>query len=195
MTKEEDEARASCAKAGWSVLGVGDGTRDLVVYGSAEALTLLQQQLLSRVTIPPELRSPGVAKILGETLGRVPKAELGAAEEEALRILHQFLGVLQTPPPRNIPSLSLAGPARTADTKMEVSVMGWEEIVTDWIGLTIMRPSPHAVQFRRNGKVLAEWWPGKGTTMANGRRGPVCKDGDELVGWLESFIPCEQKSD
>lgn len=35
-------------------------------------------------------------------------------------------------------------------------------------------------------KVLADWWPGKGTTMMDGKRGPKCKTAAQVVEWLQS---------
>lgn len=53
-------------------------------------------------------------------------------------------------------------------------------------GLTVTTPSPHHVQVRQDGKVLAEWWPSKGTTMSNQKRGPVCRTTADFVEWLRS---------
>lgn len=52
--------------------------------------------------------------------------------------------------------------------------------------LTVTTPSQHHVQVRTaDGKVFAEWWPGKkGTTMMDGRRGPVCRTAADVVAWL-----------
>lgn len=47
--------------------------------------------------------------------------------------------------------------------------------------LSIRTPSPHQVQVMQDGKVLADWWPGKGTTMMDGKRGPKCKTAAQVI--------------
>ena len=54
-------------------------------------------------------------------------------------------------------------------------------------GLTVHIPSPHHVQLREDGKVFVDWWPGKGTTMLAGIRGPACKTSAALIEWLKSL--------
>jgi hypothetical protein len=52
--------------------------------------------------------------------------------------------------------------------------------------LLITTPSDNHVQVRTNGgKVFAEWWPTSGTTMMNGKRGPVCRSAKDVVKWLK----------
>jgi hypothetical protein len=51
--------------------------------------------------------------------------------------------------------------------------------------LTVHMPSPHHVQVRTaDGKVFAEWWPSKGTTMMDQQRGPRCRTAEDVVAWL-----------
>ena len=51
--------------------------------------------------------------------------------------------------------------------------------------MTVTRPSQYHVQVREDGKVVAEWWPSKGTTMAGGRRGPRCRTEGDVVAWMK----------
>lgn len=67
------------------------------------------------------------------------------------------------------------------------SPRSWEEIAKDDLGLQVLRPSTHQIQFRLNGKVHADWWPGKGTTLSDNERGPICKTGEEVLEWLRSL--------
>ncbi len=53
--------------------------------------------------------------------------------------------------------------------------------------LTVRVPSAHQVQVMQDGKVFADWWPGKGTTMADGVRGPKCKNAAQIVAWLRDL--------
>jgi len=69
----------------------------------------------------------------------------------------------------------------------QVGAGSWEQEAIEDMDLHVMRPSEHQVQFRQEGKVLADWWPSKGTTMSGGKRGPVCKTGDAVVAWLKSL--------
>lgn len=66
----------------------------------------------------------------------------------------------------------------------------WEEEATDQengLGLHVRRHANNAhIQFIQDGKVLADWWPSKGTTMMDGRRGPICATGEDVVAWLKS---------
>jgi len=59
----------------------------------------------------------------------------------------------------------------------------WEEQAAD-MGLDIRRPSDHQVQFKQDGKVIADWWPSKGTTIMDGKRGPWCRTGEDVIAWL-----------
>ena len=64
----------------------------------------------------------------------------------------------------------------------------WEEEATDaenGLGLQVRRPKENHVQFMQDGKVLAEWWPTKGTTMMDGQSGPACGTGEDVVAWLK----------
>ena len=51
-------------------------------------------------------------------------------------------------------------------------------------GFTVRTPSPHQVQVMQDGAVFADWWPGKGTTMCDGVRGPKCLKVAEVVAWI-----------
>lgn len=50
--------------------------------------------------------------------------------------------------------------------------------------------SPHHRQIREAGKVLVDWWPGKGTcimhTPGGDVRGPKCTDFEAMLAWLRS---------
>mgnify|MGYP003522635858 FL=1 len=63
----------------------------------------------------------------------------------------------------------------------------WEQEATEDMGLTVSRPSPHHVQFRDDeDKVVANWWPGKGTTTTGeNTRGPKCQTGEDVIAWLK----------
>lgn len=61
----------------------------------------------------------------------------------------------------------------------------WEEQAAD-MGLTLRRPIENHVQFMQDGKVHAEWWPSKGTTLMDGKRGLWCRTGDDVIAWLKS---------
>ena len=54
------------------------------------------------------------------------------------------------------------------------------------MGLDVRNPSPHHVQLMQDGKVFADWWPSKGTTMMDGQRGPRCRTGEDLIAWLKT---------
>lgn len=56
------------------------------------------------------------------------------------------------------------------------------------MGLGLREPTPHCVQVMRSGKVFAEWWPGKGTTMHQQKRGPRCMDSAAFVRWLRTLV-------
>jgi len=56
------------------------------------------------------------------------------------------------------------------------------------MGFEVREPSPHHVQVRRSGKVLAEWWPSKGTTMSAQQRGPRCADAAAFLRWLRGLV-------
>jgi len=66
----------------------------------------------------------------------------------------------------------------------------WREEATsvlDGLGLEVVDHNGGShVQFRQDGKVLADWWPGKGTTMMDGKRGPACVTGEDVVAWIKS---------
>lgn len=69
----------------------------------------------------------------------------------------------------------------------------WEEQAAD-MGLTIRRPSDHQVQFVQDDRVLANWWPSKGTTLRasvhhhrDGDRGPWCRTGEDVIAWLKTI--------
>lgn len=56
------------------------------------------------------------------------------------------------------------------------------------MGLEIREPSPYSVQAMRGNKVFAEWWPSKGTTMHQQKRGPRCIDSAALVRWISTLV-------
>jgi hypothetical protein len=62
----------------------------------------------------------------------------------------------------------------------------WEEQAAD-MGLTIRRPSDHQVQFVQDNRVLANWWPSKGTTLRDNNRGPWCRTGEDVIAWLKTI--------
>jgi hypothetical protein len=39
---------------------------------------------------------------------------------------------------------------------------------------------------REGGEVVAEWWPGRGTTRAGGRRGRRCREVADFIRWIKS---------
>jgi len=55
------------------------------------------------------------------------------------------------------------------------------------MGCELKTPSPHHYQVRQDGEVLADWWPGKGTTMSAGKHGPKCKTPDQFLEWLRTM--------
>ena len=59
-------------------------------------------------------------------------------------------------------------------------------IVGEIPSLTVRTPSAHQIQVMQDDKVFADWWPSKGTTMADGVRGPKCKHAADVVAWLKS---------
>jgi len=64
----------------------------------------------------------------------------------------------------------------------------WEQEATELMGLTITRHNAGKhVQLHEGTSILAEWWPGKGTTMRGGKRGPLCATGEDLIAWLRSL--------
>ena len=54
-------------------------------------------------------------------------------------------------------------------------------------GFAVRTPSPHQVQVMQDGAVFADWWPGKGTTMCDGVRGPKCRSAPEAAAWLTNL--------
>lgn len=64
----------------------------------------------------------------------------------------------------------------------------WEQEATELMGFTIKRHNAGKhVQLLEGTNILAEWWPGKGTTMRGGKRGPLCSTGEDLIAWLRSL--------
>jgi hypothetical protein len=55
------------------------------------------------------------------------------------------------------------------------------------MGLDLREPTPHLVQVMKAGKVHAEWWPTKGTTMHRQQRGPRCGDSAAFLRWLRTL--------
>lgn len=74
-----------------------------------------------------------------------------------------------------------AAPARTVFTDETLQAFAKEA------GLRLSAPSPHHLQVRQDGALFAEWWPGKGTTRADGKRGPRCRTVADFIEWLKSF--------
>jgi hypothetical protein len=60
-------------------------------------------------------------------------------------------------------------------------------VVGEMPSLTVRMPSAHQIQVMQDGKVFADWWPSKGTTMADGVRGPRCKNAAQVVAWLKDL--------
>lgn len=60
--------------------------------------------------------------------------------------------------------------------------------MTDGLGLQILdlNGGTH-VQFVQDGKVLANWYPSKGTTVMGNLRGPRCITGEDVVTWLKGL--------
>lgn len=66
----------------------------------------------------------------------------------------------------------------------------WEEEATDQengLGLQVRRPIPNHVQFLQDGKIIAEWWPSKGSTRTTEGRGPICATGEDVLAWLKTM--------
>ena len=55
------------------------------------------------------------------------------------------------------------------------------------MGCELQTPSPHHTQIRQDGEVLADWWPSKGTTISEGKRGPKCSTPEAFLEWLRSM--------
>lgn len=51
----------------------------------------------------------------------------------------------------------------------------------------LREPTPYCNQIIIDGKVFAEWWPKKGTTMYKGIRGKICSDYEEFLEWLKTL--------
>lgn len=71
--------------------------------------------------------------------------------------------------------------------RAKVDEQAWRSEVVR-MGLTIREPTPHCVQVMRGGKVFAQWWPGKGSTMHAYRRGLRCMDSAAFVRWLRTLV-------
>ncbi len=56
------------------------------------------------------------------------------------------------------------------------------------MGFDLREPTPHLIQAMRGGKVFAEWWPSKGTTMHAQKRGPRCADAAAFLRWLRTLV-------
>ena len=64
----------------------------------------------------------------------------------------------------------------------------WEQEATELMDLTIKRHNAgRHVQLLEGTSIVAEWWPGKGTTMRGSKRGPLCATGEDLIAWLRSL--------
>ncbi len=64
----------------------------------------------------------------------------------------------------------------------------WEQEATELMDLTIKRHNAgRHVQLLEGTSIVAEWWPGKGTTMRGSKRGPLCATGEDLIAWLRSI--------
>ena len=66
----------------------------------------------------------------------------------------------------------------------------WREEATDMkdgLGLQVrdLNGGTH-VQFVQDGKVLANWYPSKGTTVMGNLRGPLCITGEDVLAWLKA---------
>ncbi|HRS17740.1 MAG TPA: hypothetical protein P5234_16000 [Thermoanaerobaculaceae bacterium] len=71
-------------------------------------------------------------------------------------------------------------PARTAFADRDLQEFARQA------GLRVSAPSPHHLQVRKGGEVVAEWWPGRGTTRAGGRRGRRCREVADFIRWIKS---------
>lgn len=101
------------------------------------------------------------------------------AEDDAARLAARGMG---GPP----------NPDKTGKTLRRVvaasTAAPWEQEATELMGLTIKRHNAGKhVQLLEGTIILAEWWPGKGTTMRGGKRGPLCATGEDLIAWLRSL--------
>ena len=77
------------------------------------------------------------------------------------------------------------GGAKAARRREETDQAWRSEVMR--MGLELREPSPHHLQVTRGGKVFAEWWPSRGTTMHAHQRGPRCADSSAFVRWLRSL--------
>jgi hypothetical protein len=79
------------------------------------------------------------------------------------------------------------GVPRRVEVVSTTDALPWEREANELMGLTVVRTMNGThVQLREGGKVFADWWPSKGTTIKDGKRGPVCADGEDLIAWLRS---------
>jgi len=90
----------------------------------------------------------------------------------------------------SVPPLRVTGAGDALVTALErahnwPTSTAWEQEATE-MGLHVLRHNDGAhVQFVQDGKRLADWWPGKGTTLMDGKRGPSCRTGEAVIAWLK----------
>ena len=93
----------------------------------------------------------------------------------------------QARPPRNVRAIVRGGP--TDALLPSLTAIVWHDgtlvAFAESRACTVRTPSPHHVQLMNDGSVVAEWWPSKGTTVMNQKRGPVCRTAAEFVAWVK----------
>lgn len=121
----------------------------------------------------------------------------GAGEQTALRVVTRLTelvklvwarpatgGLAAVPRDGNHESKTLRAAHAAGDARP------WREEATsvdDGLGLELMEHNGGAhVQLRQDGKVFAEWWPSSGRTQMDGKRGPICRTGEDLITWLKN---------
>lgn len=69
-----------------------------------------------------------------------------------------------------------------------VPSLPWREDATVNMGLEVLDfNGGKQVQFRQDGKAIADWYPSTGTTLAGNTRGPKCLTGEDVVAWLKKL--------
>lgn len=90
----------------------------------------------------------------------------------------------------NIPSVSVSRESFAAFEKQlidENSEPDDLQALMRALKLDVRHPSPHHTQVMAWGRVVADWWPTTGKTMAKGQKGPICKSARELVEWVKTL--------
>ncbi len=160
-----------CQEIGWTRVGLrseDDRRRRSYVYGSSEAIRLLQARLESL----PEIQdlTPAMASDLLGILNEGEKAHEKRGipkNEEAIALLRKLLGRLS----------------------LHTVEVPWEEYAAK-LGFVVSHPFTHIYQIRRadNQTLMGEWWPKKGATKEGGRvRGPWCRCNADMIAWLQKL--------